>query len=60
MRQLPRPFINIAARLDGDTAALQAIIRTTVSSIDNTQVIALLQTMEAGIRHALGFQRFTA
>lgn len=59
-RQMPRPFTNLAAQIDGDPVALQAILRTAVSGVDRTQAITLFQTMDAGLRNALGFQRIVA
>ena len=35
LRQLPRPGTAIVARTDGDPAALQAVLRSTVAAVDN-------------------------
>jgi predicted permease len=60
LRQLPRAFVTLAARTDGDPAVLQNIIRSAVASVDNTLATSFFQTMETAIRNSLGLQRITA
>jgi predicted permease len=59
-RQLPRGFLTLAARTDGDPAVLQNILRSAVASVDNTLATSNFQTMDAAIRNSLGLQRITA
>ncbi len=59
-RQLPRTFVTIAARTDGDAAAMQNAIRTAVASVDGTLATSFFQTMETALRNSLGLQRITA
>jgi putative ABC transport system permease protein len=60
MRQLGRPAMAIVARTDGDAAALQAILRSTVAVVDKDQPISFFATLETNIAQSLGVQRIVA
>jgi predicted permease len=45
---------------DGDPAALQPVIRSTLASIDGTVPFTLFTTMESALGQSLGVQRITA
>jgi predicted permease len=60
MRQLGRPAMAVVARLDGDPAGLQAIIRSAVAAVDRHQPISFFATMDANIAGSLGTQRIVA
>ncbi|HET7535599.1 MAG TPA: ABC transporter permease [Candidatus Didemnitutus sp.] len=60
LRQLTRAAGNVVVRTDGDPAALQAMIRSTVAALDNNQPIAIFQTLDSLVTQSLGFQRVTA
>ncbi len=60
LRQLTRPAGGLLVRTDGDPAALQAMIRSTVASLDNNQPISIFQTFDNLVEQSLGFQRITA
>jgi len=60
MRQLPRPGMAIVARTDGDPAALQAVLRSTVAAVDNDQPISFFATLESSVAQSLGVQRIVA
>jgi predicted permease len=59
-RQLGRPGMNVVARTKGDPTALQAIIRTAVSSVDKDQPISFFATLETNVATSLGAQRIVA
>jgi predicted permease len=60
IRQLPRPGMAIVARTDGDPAALQAVLRSTVAAVDNDQPISFFATLESNVAQSLGVQRIVA
>ncbi|HUJ45329.1 MAG TPA: ABC transporter permease [Opitutaceae bacterium] len=60
MRQLGRPGMAVVARTAGDPAALQALIRGAVASVDRNQPISFFQTMESALAQFLGVQRVVA
>jgi predicted permease len=60
IRQLGRPGMAVVARTDGDPAALQAIIRSAVASVDRDQAISFFQTMDYLVAQSLGVQRIVA
>jgi predicted permease len=60
MRQLGRPGMQVVARTSGDPAGLQAILRTTVASLDKDQPISLFATLETTVANSLGVQRIVA
>lgn len=60
MRQVGRPGMGLVARIDGDPAALQSILRTAVAAVDKDQPISFFQTMDATIDQSLGTQRIVA
>ena len=60
LRQLARPAAGIVARTTGDPAALQAIIRSAVSSVDKDQPISFFATLETTVAQSLGAQRIVA
>ena len=60
MRQLGRPGMQVVARTTGDPAALQAILRSTVASIDKDQPISFFATLETNLANSLGAQRIVA
>jgi predicted permease len=59
-RQLPRPAMAIVAKVDGDPAALQPIMRAAVASVDRDQPITFFATLETNIATSLGTQRLVA
>jgi predicted permease len=60
MRQLPRPAMAIVARTDGDAAALQPILRSTVAAVDKNQPISFFATLDTNVAQSLGVQRIVA
>jgi len=60
IRQLGRPGMAIIARTDGDAAALQAILRSTVAAVDKDQPISFFSTLENNVAQSLGVQRIVA
>ncbi len=60
IRQLGRPGMQIVARTTGDPAALQAVLRSTVASIDKDQPISFFATLETNLANSLGAQRIVA
>jgi predicted permease len=60
MRQLGRPGMAIVARTNGDAAALQTILRTSVAEIDKDQPISFFATLETSVALSLGPQRIVA
>jgi putative ABC transport system permease protein len=60
IRQLPRPGMAIVARTDGDAAALQPILRSTVAAVDKDQPISFFATLETNVAQSLGVQRIVA
>jgi predicted permease len=60
MRQLGRPGMNVVARTTGDPAALQAIIRAAVASVDKDQPISFFATLATNVATSLGTQRIVA
>lgn len=58
--QLPRAFMTIAARIEGDPVALNRLISTAVAAVDPIQATSFFTTLEQAMRNALGFQRITA
>jgi predicted permease len=60
LRQLPRPGMAIVARTDGDPAALQAVLRSTVAAVDNDQPISFFATLDSNVAQSLGVQRIVA
>jgi predicted permease len=60
IRQLPRPGMAIVARTDGDAAALQPILRSTVAAVDKDQPISFFATLDTNVAQSLGVQRIVA
>jgi len=60
IRQLGRPGMQLVARTTGDPAALQAVLRSTVASIDKDQPISFFATLETNLANSLGVQRIVA
>jgi predicted permease len=60
VRQLGRPGMAIVARTEGDAAALQAILRSTVAAVDNDQPISFFATLDTNIAQSVGVQRIVA
>ena len=60
VRQLGRAGMNIVARTEGDPAALQSEMRTTVASADKDQPISFFSTLETNLAQSLGAQRIVA
>jgi predicted permease len=58
--QMGRPAVNLFARIDGDPAALQALMRQAVAEVDRNQPIAFFNTMDNLVRANTGFQRLVA
>jgi len=59
-RQLPRPAMQVVAKVSGDPAALQSIMRSAVASVDKDQPITFFATLESNIAASLGTQRLVA
>jgi predicted permease len=59
-RQLPRAGMNVIARTGGDPAALQAIIRSAVASVDKDQPTSFFASFETNVATSLGTQRIVA
>jgi len=59
-RQLPRPGMALVAKIDGDPAALQPIMRAAVASVERDQPITFFATLDANIATNLGTQRLVA
>lgn len=60
IRQVCRPVTNLVVRTEGDPAALQALIRSTIAAIDHNQPAASFQTLEALVGRSVDIQRITA
>jgi predicted permease len=60
VRQLGRPGMQVVTRTNGDPAALQAILRSTVASVDKDQPISFFATLETNLANSLGAQRIVA
>jgi putative ABC transport system permease protein len=60
MRQLGKPGMSVSARIDGDPALLQGIIRTAVAEVDRDQPISFFQSLDAAFAQSLGVQRLVA
>lgn len=58
--QLGRSLMALVARTSADPAALQAVLRSAVASVDAAQPIAFFTTMDNSLAQSLGFQRITA
>lgn len=59
-RQLSRPVATILVRTGNDPAALQSVMRSTLTALDGTIPVTLFSTLENSIAQSLGFQRITA
>jgi predicted permease len=59
-RQTPRPTMALVAKIDGDPALLQPIIRAAVAGVDRDQPITFFATLESNIAASLGTQRLVA
>ncbi|MEY2877641.1 MAG: hypothetical protein RLZZ15_21, partial [Verrucomicrobiota bacterium] len=59
-RQLGRPGMALVAKIDGDPAALQAIIKTAVTAVDKDQPISFFATLDSTVAQSLGYQRLVA
>jgi putative ABC transport system permease protein len=60
MRQLGRPGMAVVARVNGDAAEAQSIIRSAVASVDRYQPISFFSTMDNNIAASVGSQRVVA
>lgn len=58
--QLPRAFMTVAARVEGDPLALNRQISAAVAAVDPIQATSFFTTLEQSLRNALGIQRITA
>jgi predicted permease len=58
--QTPRQGLNVIAKTNGDPAALQAAIRSAVSTVDRTQAVSFFATTESIVTSSLGTQRLVA
>ena len=59
-RQLGRPGMAVIAKTDGDSIALQAIIKAAVTGADKDQPISFFATLESNLATSLGSQRIVA
>jgi predicted permease len=60
MRQLGKPGMSVTARIDGDPALLQGIIRAAVAEVDRDQPISFFQSLDSAYAQSLGVQRLVA
>jgi putative ABC transport system permease protein len=60
MRQLGRPGMSVTARVTGDPATLQNIIRAAVAEVDKDQPTSFFTTLDAAMAQSLGVQRIVA
>jgi predicted permease len=60
LRQLGRSGMNVIARTPADPAALQALIRAAVATVDKAQPISFFATLESNVATSLGAQRIVA
>lgn len=60
MRQLPKPAMSVIARVAGDPATLQNIIRAAVAQVDKDQPTSFFTTIDAALAQSLGVQRIVA
>ncbi len=58
--QVGRPGMAVVAKIDGDAAALQAIIKAAVTGADKDQPISFFATLESNLAQSLGTQRIVA
>jgi predicted permease len=59
-RQLSRPIATILVRTAGDPTALQSVMRSHLTAVDNNIPVTLFSTLEAALAQSLGIQRITA
>src|SRR6185369_4966978 len=59
-RQVGRAGMAVVAKIDGDAAALQAIIKAAVTGADKDQPISFFATLESNLAQSLGTQRIVA
>lgn len=59
-RQLPRPAMQVVAKIDGDPTLLQPIFRTAIASVDRDQPITFFSTLEQNVAASVGTQRLVA
>jgi len=60
MRQLGKPSMSVTARVAGDPAVLQNIIRAAVAQVDKDQPTSFFTTIDAALSQSLGVQRIVA
>ncbi|HYM25710.1 MAG TPA: ABC transporter permease [Vicinamibacterales bacterium] len=60
MPQLGRPGMAIIAATDNDPAALQAVMRSAVASVDKDQPISVFATLDSSVAQSLGNQKILA
>ena len=58
-RQLPQSVGTLVVRTDGNPAALQSAMRSTLASLDSTVALAFFTTMDTALSSSLIFQRIT-
>src|SRR5262245_7939021 len=58
-RQVPQSVGTLVVRTDGDPAALQGAMRSTLASLDNTVALAFFTTMDTALSSSLFFPRIT-
>jgi predicted permease len=58
-RQLPQSVGTLVVRTDGDPAALQSAMRSTLASLDGTVALAFFTTMDTALSSSLIFPRIT-
>ncbi|MGC4081623.1 MAG: hypothetical protein QM736_05795 [Vicinamibacterales bacterium] len=58
--QMGRPAVFLFARIDGDPAALQAIMRAAVLDVDRNQPLSFFNTMPLLVTQNTGFQKLVA
>lgn len=59
-RQLAQSVGTLVVRTDGDPAALQSAMRSTLASLDSTVALAFFTTMDTALSSSLIFPRITA
>jgi predicted permease len=58
-RQVPQSVGTLVVRTDGDPAALQSAMRSTLASLDSTVALAFFTTMDSTLSSSLIFPRIT-
>ena len=60
LRQWGGVGLTLAVSTTGDANSMQAVLRSAVGAVDQTQAIAFFTTMDTALQNSLGIQRITA